>query len=373
MTLFKLPPNANAQMELRNTTFDLAKGIAVFLMIVIHVIDFYGLPEVRFGAFGTAIKFALGWPAASLFVFVMGIFVGLSKTNDFRAQLTRALSLFALGYLLNFARGTIPMWLSIQIGLVSYEDVAPHTPLTELLVGDVFQFAGIALLICALLKQCTKQVSLWIAFGCAVIFSSYLVWDQYTQSNIINQVLKLFVGNEDAGIMFPVFPWLAYPTFGMALGHYMSLKYRESFNFAQCFKLGFLCAILGLALTLSNPNFHIVTNLRSGPGIVILMTGIVMMFLYLVNKFTQRFKTSGLVTLLAFWGKHVTTLYVIQWLLIGWGLMLVGLQQLTSVETCVSIAVVLFACHYIVYLKHVKTKATGRKRSSDNISSIPAK
>lgn len=106
MTLFYLPKNLATPSVNRQLTFDVAKGLAVLLMIMIHVLDFYGLDEVRFSTFGNTIKFALGWPAASMFVFIMGVFVGFSTSSTPREEIKRALSLFALGYILNLLRGT---------------------------------------------------------------------------------------------------------------------------------------------------------------------------------------------------------------------------------------------------------------------------
>ncbi|WP_281715661.1 heparan-alpha-glucosaminide N-acetyltransferase domain-containing protein [Alteromonas sp. CyTr2] len=372
MKLFYVPSHFGTPSINRQKTFDVAKGVAVLLMVMIHVLDFYGLPEVRFSAFGSTVKFALGWPAASMFVFIMGIFVGLSPSSTLKADIKRAISLFVLGYALNFVRGTIPMWLSIKIGLVTYQDVAPHTPLSEFLIGDVFQFAGIALLLCTGLKHATNKISIWIGTAIAIAFLSHSVWDRYTSLPILNEFLKLFVGNEEAGVMFPIFPWAAYPIAGMAFGRFLKQHNKGTLNFVWCLKLGVVCVILGTGLTLTNPEYHIVTNLRSGPGIVLLMTGIVMLFIYTTHILVERFKQNYVVTLFAFWGKNVTALYVLQWILIGWGLMLVGLQQLTMTFTLVAMIVVLLACHYLVLPWH-EYKAKSSKASKPHVSAVPLK
>ncbi|AXT40301.1 DUF1624 domain-containing protein [Alteromonas sp. BL110] len=349
MKLFYLPNSSATHCLNRQLTFDVAKGVAVLLMIMIHVLDFYGLDEVRFSTFGNTIKFALGWPAASMFVFIMGIFVGFSTSSTPTEDVKRALSLFALGYLLNLVRGTIPMWLSIELGLVTYQDVAPHTPLSELLIGDVFQFAGISLLICSALKHATNKIYIWLCAATAIAFLSHTVWDKYTTVSIFNELLKLFVGNEEVGAIFPIFPWAAYPIAGMAFGRFLKRKNDcNAINFTWCFKFGAVCATLGAAITLSNPDYHIVTNLRSGPGIVLLMTGIVMLFIFAIHLFVVRYEATYVVSLLAFWGENVTALYVLQWVCIGWGLMLVGLQQLSTLGTLTAMLIVLFACHYLV-------------------------
>ena len=349
MKLFYLPHKTATPSVNRQLTFDVAKGVAVLLMIMIHVLDFYGLDEVRFSTFGIAIKFAIGWPAASMFVFIMGVFVGFSTSSTPHEEIKRALSLFVLGYLLNLVRGTIPMWLSLKLGLVTYQDVAPHTPLSELLIGDVLQFAGISLLICSSLKHATNKIYIWSGAATAIAFLSHSVWDKYTSVTIFDELLKLFVGNEEVGAIFPIFPWAAYPIAGMAFGRFLKRKNDcDAINFTYCLKLGAVCTTLGVLLTLSNPDYHIVTNLRSGPGVVLLMTGIVMLFIFAIHLFVARFKATYVVSLFAFWGKNVTAIYVLQWICIGWGLMLVGLQQLSMLSTLAAMLIVLLISHYLV-------------------------
>ena len=58
MKLFYVPSHFGTPSINRQKTFDVAKGVAVLLMVMIHVLDFYGLPEVRFSAFGATVKFA---------------------------------------------------------------------------------------------------------------------------------------------------------------------------------------------------------------------------------------------------------------------------------------------------------------------------
>ena len=145
--------DTQASNHQRIQAFDLARGLAILFMMLIHTLDFYGAPEVHETMIGASFKAFVGWPAASTFIFIMGVFVAYTPNASLRQNLKRAAFLFVLGYLLNLFRGTIPMWLSIQMGLVTYEDLGPHTPLTEFLIVDVLQFAGIAFAVCALLQH----------------------------------------------------------------------------------------------------------------------------------------------------------------------------------------------------------------------------
>lgn len=333
---------ANLTHRGRIATFDIAKGLAVLLMIMIHVLDFYGLPEVRAGAFGATLKFAVGWPAASMFVFIMGVFVSYTANTSLRQDLARAAALFALGYLLNLSRSTIPMWLSIEIGLVTSADVAPHTPLSELLIVDVFQFAGLALCICALLRHGLAKPGYWPIAALAVAFVSPILWDARSSNPLLDEVLKLFVGNQQQGAMFPLFPWLAYPLLGMTMGHWLRRQADINCAFRRCMPLGWLLMAAAALLIATNPSYHITDNLRSGPGLIVFFTGLILVFLSGCHLLVQHLSQHNRVlVLLRFWGERVTAMYVVQWLLIGWGLMLFGLQQMPLLQNLLAMMGVL--------------------------------
>lgn len=333
----------------RIATFDVAKGLAVLLMIMIHVLDFYGLPEVRFGTFGSTLQFAVGWPAASMFVFIMGLFVTYTGNTSLRQNLLRAAGLFALGYVLNLTRSTIPMWLSIEIGLVSYADVAPHTPLSELFIVDVFQFAGLALIICALLRQYLPHPGYWLAAALLVAFVSPMIWDATSGNALLAEGLKLFVGNEEQGAMFPLLPWLAYPLVGMSMGYWLRQNGDINTGLRRAMVIGWVVMGLGVLLISSNPDYHIGNILRSGPGLIVFFSGLILVFLWachaIVNRISEQNKC---LVAMRFWGERVTAMYVVHWLLIGWGLMVFGLQQMNLTQNLLAMVSVLLLSDLIV-------------------------
>ena len=85
----------------RIKAFDLARGLPILFMVIIHVLSFYGSPQVQESRFAQAIHYFIGWPSASIFVFMMGVFVAYNKTPRLTLGLKRAMVLFLLGYLLN--------------------------------------------------------------------------------------------------------------------------------------------------------------------------------------------------------------------------------------------------------------------------------
>jgi len=330
----------------RVAAFDLARGLAIILMIVIHVLSFYGSPEVKQSPFGIAVTFILSWPSAAIFVFLMGILVIYSKSQNLLKGLQRAAALFALGYLLNLLRETIPTWLSLNMGLVTYEQLGPYTPINGLLIIDILQYAGLAYAICILLKHFIPQPKIWLFIAVCIIFSSPFLWDIRSDIPALTYILKLLGGSKEQGVLFPIFPWLAYPIIGMVFGYWFKLRENQKMSFKYTLLGGIALVIIGAGITLSNRDFHIGYDLRPGPGLIVVITGIVFIWLWLCQQAINKIGTNPCLQLLYFWSANVTTLYFIHWLIIGWGLMLFGSEQLNLLSLLLWMTTVAVLSHF---------------------------
>ncbi|TFG69075.1 MAG: DUF1624 domain-containing protein [Thermomicrobiales bacterium] len=103
----------------RILAFDLARGLAIVFMILVHVLRHWGDQATWATPIGTAISFLGGPPAAQVFMFVMGASVAFSRRTSFRSLATRGLGLVAAGYALRLARGTVPLSAGFAAGIVS--------------------------------------------------------------------------------------------------------------------------------------------------------------------------------------------------------------------------------------------------------------
>lgn len=325
----------------RIASLDLARGLAVLFMIWVHVLDFYGNAEAHNSWTGQLIEFFGRAPSAPVFMLIMGIFIALSKRLTLASGLKRAAILLGIGYALNLARGSVPMWLSLQWGLVTQTQLGPHTPLTELLIVDILQFAGIAYALCAILKHLRPAPSVCIALAFGIVSVSPLLWDLSIKSTIGDEWLQLFWGSETQGVMFPQFPWLVYPLIGMAFGYWMQTQK----DMARLYRRSMLCGlgliVVGSCVIRTNYDFHAGDYYRSGPGLMIWNTGFVFCWLWLCHVVVTRIPGNALFNRIYKWSRQVTTIYVLQWLLIGWGLMAVGFQQLSLLQTVLAITCIL--------------------------------
>jgi uncharacterized membrane protein len=80
-------------MEARSNTADLLKGIAVLLMIQIHLIELFAHPNISTSAVGEFLLFLGGPPAAPIFIVIMGYFLAASKQSALQL-VSRGVKLF---------------------------------------------------------------------------------------------------------------------------------------------------------------------------------------------------------------------------------------------------------------------------------------
>ncbi len=89
--------NAGLRNELvrgeRQVELDIGKGIAVLLMICVHVQEALSHSVVQYSLFGCIVEFVTGFPAAPLFMFVMGVGTVYSRRQDAGYAIGRGASL----------------------------------------------------------------------------------------------------------------------------------------------------------------------------------------------------------------------------------------------------------------------------------------
>ena len=349
----------------RVQALDLARGLAILFMVIIHILNFYGSAETKQSTIGSTISFIFGWPSASLFIFIMGVFVAYSTSRTLAKGLQRGLELFALGYLLNLTRETIPTLISLEVGLVTYEQLGVYTPLNALLVVDILQCAGIAYAVCFLLKHFIPEPKVWLLVALGVACLSPLLWDIQTGIAWVDQILKIFWGSREQGSLFPVFPWLAYPIVGMTFGHWLRHSSNQEKTFLNTVKAGAALMVIGTIITFTNVEFHAQDKMRPGVGIIVMMTGFVLVWLWLCNLLLKKVRPNPGFKLFCFWSENVTSVYVIHWLYIGWCIMIFGPEQMNLTSTLLMILAVAILSDLTtrVWLKIQKT-FLGKKQNS---------
>ena len=348
----------------RLLSIDLARGLAVFFMIAVHTLEVFANQEVKNSVFGQIIEFLGGPPAAPVFMTLMGFSFIYSTKSELKPKLFRGFKIFLTGYLLNILRGVIPFSISSYLNM----DIAKAFPIgklnewTLLTIVDILQFAGIALIIMAVIQafKINKYLILLSAFLISVI--SPFLWGIKIDIPIIDHVLELFWGDQPIEfsfiankIAFPVFPWLTFPLLGMFLGETVknSTDSLRTFNYFGI--AGIVVILIGGAISYNNLTHHFNDYYHSRQGAMVFMCGFVLFWLYATKLIIDTVPKNSFFDLLFTWSKGVTNIYFVQWIIIIWSIAFFGINSSSFTTTTLLIFTFAAVSHYsnklIIYFK----------------------
>jgi hypothetical protein len=343
----------------RLLSLDLARGFTVAFIPTIHCVMLYSTPQVQHGFLGHVLAFIAEWPGAQLLLFVMGMSICFSRKGT-KAQLGRALTLVLTGYALNAFKFLLPLWIDILpasfVNTLNFEHDLPLA-FHLLLIGDILQCAGIALGILTILKRLpyAQVYALFLAY--IVILCAPLFWDLHDDNYMADHLLHL-IGGQPNAVFFPLFPWLAYPLAGMAVGRYFQSQWTSLL--ALTITGGFLLAS-GYAMQLVDAHFPHTSFWRTYPDKTIMHLGFVLLWVSLwmwvdepasyvlrsSNEVSIHKKLLWLHILLArviqflcYCSYHITLIYLFQWVVIFMLLGITGYHVLNLTTTVIMIAAV---------------------------------
>ena len=286
---------------------DLLKGLAVLLMIQVHITELFVTPLVYDSLAGKISLFLGGVPAAPLFMAVMGYFVVKGGKSSLQL-LRRGGQLLIYGLLLNTG-------LNLHLLIKILNGTYTLNPLEYIFGVDILFLAGYSLIALALLMKMKKYRGLTLA-GLAVLIAALTPWvSQLASGSGLSPYLAAFIGSYAPWSYFPLFPWLAYPLTGAAfyyLGkHFWVQKYQKYF---------FIAALLVFVL-LFGKGFSVSTTLAAyyHHSLVFYFWAVafLMVLFFALRLFAPYFQSTIAGRYLRFLGKNVTAVYVIQWLIIG--------------------------------------------------------
>jgi len=192
----------------RSPVPDLARGLAVLFMILVHLTDYFARREIyEHSVFGTISLFLGAAPAAVVFVTLMGYFIPATQKTP-KALFRRGLMLFMGGIALNTARSLHFLWKI-------WNGTAFLSPLALIFCVDVLPFAGLALMVVALLiRFVAPNYVVYFVLSVAVACVGQYAPDTTGLDPYLQYGLAFLIGRGYA--FFPLFPWLAYPLLGIA-------------------------------------------------------------------------------------------------------------------------------------------------------------
>ena len=309
----------------RQAELDIARGVAIFLMISQHLwllIFSQFINNIYIDYTLYILGIVLGAP---VFLFIMGVNIANSHHNDPRRLFIRGLKLIFLGYGLSALRFFIPIVLAQHFGLISNpENIIYHfKPIYYLLEIDILQLAGLSLMIIALLRWQQVKNKYYLALAFVIAFFAPFLW-QINVSGFLKYLVDPFWGT-DAYVLFPLFSCFFYPLIGVYFGNLLvTIKNKELF-YKKCFINLIPVIVLGLIFVLVDFNISRISYYRHDVGVSLIFGSLIIYWLAFIYLNYHKWPVK-IINTLTIWSKNVTQIYIVQWLLNAWAAVLISLK-----------------------------------------------
>lgn len=290
---------------------DLLKGIAVVLMIQVHLTELFAVSTWTSGI-GGKISLFLGGPfAAPIFMAIMGYFVARQQKTLVKSLLHGAKLIF-WGLLLNLGLNA-HMLVKIAFGHFHLN------PWHYIFGVDILFLAGLSVIFIAIFHFLfKKQLVIWLLLLVLVGFSNEYIPVYGGPHQWIRLVQAYFWGYYEWSY-FPLFPWAAYPVAGFIF--YLIEQQFQISRIAEKWLLILALMLFVLIAFTFNFGFTISTTLHAyyhHSGVFMLwVLAFIMLYMLVVRLFRLEYSNTWINTWLMWVGKNVTSFYVFQWLLIG--------------------------------------------------------
>ncbi|OEU68775.1 MAG: hypothetical protein BA863_06540 [Desulfovibrio sp. S3730MH75] len=343
-------------MRQRIYTIDLARGITIFFMFVVHVKLTLSTPEVCDSIFADILNFGDIF-GAPLFMAAMGISFYLSRHTDLLSGIKRGFYILFLAYFLIFLRGVVPVFLirtfhpqraaELPKAVMSYK--------IELLNMDILHFAGLALIVMAVIRHFNLNRYFLLLTAATIAMAGPYLWGLETGLPVVDYFLDFLWGERPLDdklylglIAFPFFPWMAYVLVGMSIG--ITLKHTDNPDrlFAKMGLTGL--AVMGLSLIWLIPNFDYQINdiYHARFGYVLFVVGLLLVILYGCSWVEPRIRGSRISGILIYWSKNVNRIYMIQWVIVMWlGFFVFGYHKSGYIITILMMVAVTVSTHIL--------------------------
>lgn len=329
-------PNKSRQTEL-----DIARGLAVFFMIAIHVLEVLGASAAMETGLGYVISFLGGPPAAPVFMFLLGVGIVYSAKSTPSRLAKRGAILFLSGYLLNLLRGGLPVFIAMQAGIpgLAYQDM-----LEQIFTIDILQFAGLVFLFFSAWKALHIHHR-WMVLPLLIslLLVNFFLSDSFSSPNG-NPYLEALTGllwGSSPNSYFPLFSWISYPVLGYFFGHGLIRTGDKRHYYKKAFLIGSGLLIIGvligpILLEIDIGIYDEYAYYHHGLAATTIFTGFILVWLSML--FITQAQLDWLFgKTLRRWSRNVNSIYYVHWVILGWSLLILEENSLTMIETIFAI------------------------------------
>nr|BFF39258.1 hypothetical protein BACY1_10630 [Tenacibaculum mesophilum] len=322
------------EQKKRVLAIDMARGISVLSMIPVHSMIIYSTMDTWNNSFLGKVAQVLekGTP---MFLVVMGFsFVFSSKLSMFKI-FKRGINILAKGYLLNILRFAVPMLLFggfprafIEGNGLTLGD--SYNYLFFILLGDILQLVGISLIIMGVIIKFIKNKYAALTLALLIVFFTGELSGYKPNIVGVDYICDLLWG-KTYNVYFPVFPWMSFILIGLFFG----MWYQESNNnivltYKRMLVSGVLFMCIGVVLCYYNYEYHFGDYYHLGPGGTIAFIGVNLFLVWFGHILVTCIPHNKLYDVIYYSSKNVTTFYLVQWVLIYWGVLFFGYSSQTS-------------------------------------------
>jgi len=307
----------------RQIQFDIAKVVCLVGMVFVHCFEELSVNDISDGSvaqfiFVVVLDCLFG---AGTFMACMGLGIAYSWKGGTSQLIKRGLLIFGTAYVLNILRFVLPFAVLAFLGHDLWSEVV-----VEIFFLDILQFAGLALVLFALLKR-FKLSDLWmfvIALAMSIAGSFVFRWD--AGSLLANDLLGLFVGtksadNDELMAYFPLLNWFVIVIFGYLYGK--GIRRCTNLNKFYAIALPISLVILSVYMGIAIPNkigmmsgdLDYFYQMDTISAFVVMSGAIVATGLY--HFISKAIPELGKRILMRLSG-NINSFYCIHWVMIGW-------------------------------------------------------
>ncbi|CAL2078196.1 Peptidoglycan/LPS O-acetylase OafA/YrhL, contains acyltransferase and SGNH-hydrolase domains [Tenacibaculum sp. 190524A02b] len=320
----------------RIQAIDLARGIGVFFIPMAHTLLIYGTTYTQEESWlGLLVHFFGKW--AGVFLIAMGFSYTLSKRNTISSSIKRGLYLLGIGYFMNFLKFIVPTVLGVipDSFIKAYGWTPPANfgnMIYMLLTGDILQLAGVCLFFMGVVhKYGQKNKYITLVLAVLVLLITEFIRGYRIGIPGVDYILDLLWG-KDWNVYFSVFPWGAFIFVGMFFGYLFNESNKDvEKTFKAMLYAGLATVIIGGALCFYDYEYHMRDYFHLGAGGVLYLLGYNLLFFWLAQIILKRIKPNKITDVFFYCSNRITSIYVVQWALICWGMTFFGYHDKTVV------------------------------------------
>ena len=341
------------QARNRLTEVDFGRGLAVFLMMLVHTLWMYAdIPTQSETWLGAVIHF-MGKGTAAFLLF-MGISFILSGNQSVKSAVLRGLLILGFAYFMNTLKFIVPIEVFGTMPESFVNAYGWSSPLTMgqltyiVLTGDILQMAGISFILVGLIRHFLKSKYAYLALACLITVVSKVVSGYQPDIDGLNYVARLFF-SDHYQVYFPVFPWMSFILFGMFFGRLIEEQPNDYMK--TMFRFGLLSLLVGGCLMFVDFEYHFGNFFHLGPGGAFYLLGITLILFRIIYAITISGRLKGVTRFFKYLSARVTSIYIIQWTLICWGMGIFGFQQHGVIGVLLLMPLVVFATLATQFMK----------------------